>query len=182
LRDICLWLLYLFLLSSSGDHVLLLWQASLPSANLFAMSMSSATIFGLICPISSTRSARRSLIVKSSIALSSKTSTAEFLCQIPKFWNVKINKNWNHVCLYWLKFHKELKLFDLFKIFIGKNISNFLLFLEELFWENKISNINLDLTKTYANSFAKEILTKGFISNKVCISKNMFKIKFKYYY
>jgi hypothetical protein len=28
-------------------------------------------------------------------------------CHIPKFWNVK--KNRNHVCLNWLKFHKELK-------------------------------------------------------------------------
>jgi hypothetical protein len=32
-----------------------------------------------------------------------------------------------------LKFHRELKLFDLFKSFIGKSISNFLLFLEEFF-------------------------------------------------
>jgi hypothetical protein len=31
----------------------------------------------------------------------------------PKIWNVKINKNKNNVCLNWLKFHKELKLFDL---------------------------------------------------------------------
>jgi hypothetical protein len=31
-----------------------------------------------------------------------------------------------------LKFHKDLKLFDLFKSLIRKTISNFLLFLEEL--------------------------------------------------
>jgi hypothetical protein len=43
------------------------------------MSMSSATIFGLMCPISSTRSACCSLTMKSSIALSSKKSTVEFL-------------------------------------------------------------------------------------------------------
>jgi hypothetical protein len=41
--------------------------------------MSSATVFGFIRPISSTKSARWILIVKVSIALSSETSSAEFL-------------------------------------------------------------------------------------------------------
>jgi hypothetical protein len=31
----------------------------------------------------------------------------------PKIWNVKINKNRNHVACLNLKFHKEIKLFDL---------------------------------------------------------------------
>jgi hypothetical protein len=57
----------------------LLLHASLPSANLFAMSIRSDTVFGLILPISSTRSPRRNPRVKASIALSSETSTAEFL-------------------------------------------------------------------------------------------------------
>jgi hypothetical protein len=46
---------------------------------MFAMSMSSATVFGLICPISLTRSAHRNSIVKASIALLSATSIVEFL-------------------------------------------------------------------------------------------------------
>jgi hypothetical protein len=40
-------------------------------------------------------------------------------------------------------------------------------------------NINLHLPKTYANSFAKEILTKGLISKKVCNAKGMFENKFQ---
>jgi hypothetical protein len=57
----------------------------------------------------------------------------------PKILECEINKNRNHVCLYWMIFHRELKLFYLFKSIIRKTISNFLLFLEELIWENKIS-------------------------------------------
>jgi hypothetical protein len=74
--------LYLFPLSSSGDRVLLLLHASSPSANLFARSINSDTVLGLIRPISSTRSPRRNPSVKASIALSSKTSTAEFLMML----------------------------------------------------------------------------------------------------
>jgi hypothetical protein len=48
------------------------------------MSMSSATCFGLIHPIYSTRSARRSPIVKASIALSLETSTPEFLIMLQR--------------------------------------------------------------------------------------------------
>jgi hypothetical protein len=53
---------------------------------------------------------------------------------------------------------------------MGKNISNLL---EELFFFEKIEfqNIILQLPKTYANSFAKEIPIKGFISNKVAMLK-----------
>jgi hypothetical protein len=72
----------MFPLSSLGVHVLLLLQAPSPSANLFAMSINSDTGFSLIRPISSTRSAHRSPIVKASIALSSETSTAEFLIML----------------------------------------------------------------------------------------------------
>jgi hypothetical protein len=54
----------------------------LPSANLFAMSINSATVFGLIRPISSTRSARRNPNVKASTALSSESSTAEFFMML----------------------------------------------------------------------------------------------------
>jgi hypothetical protein len=57
----------------------LLLHASSPSANLFAMSIRSDTVFGLILPISSTRSPRRNPSMKASIALLSETSTAEFL-------------------------------------------------------------------------------------------------------
>jgi hypothetical protein len=52
---------------------------SSPSANLLASSISSATIVGLVLPISSTRSERRSPAEKASIAHSSETSSAEFL-------------------------------------------------------------------------------------------------------
>jgi hypothetical protein len=68
----------MFPLSSSGDHVRLLLHASSPSANLFAISIKSDTIFGLILPISSTRSPHRNPSVKASIALSSETSTDDF--------------------------------------------------------------------------------------------------------
>jgi hypothetical protein len=47
--------------------------------------MSSATVFGLICSISLTRSARRNPIVKVLIALSSETSTAEFLMMLHRY-------------------------------------------------------------------------------------------------
>jgi hypothetical protein len=48
----------------------------------FAMSINSATVFGLIRPISLTRSARRNPAVKASIILSSETSTVEFLMML----------------------------------------------------------------------------------------------------
>jgi hypothetical protein len=80
-------LLYLFPLSSSGDRVLLLLHASSPIANLFAISTSYDTVIGLICPISSTRSPHHNPSVKASIALSSETSTADFLIML-------------HLCMY----------------------------------------------------------------------------------
>jgi hypothetical protein len=66
-------------LSTSGEHPLLLLYASSPLANLLAISISSETVLGFILPISSTRSERRSPAEKASIALSSETSSAEFL-------------------------------------------------------------------------------------------------------
>jgi hypothetical protein len=60
----------------------LLLHTSSPSANLFAISIRSDTIFGLILPISSTRSPRLSPTMNASIALSSETSTAEFLMML----------------------------------------------------------------------------------------------------
>jgi hypothetical protein len=57
-----------------------------------------------------------------------------------------------------LKFHRELKLFDLFKILIRKTILNFPLFLEELIWENKISKYYFVFIQTYASLFAKEMI------------------------
>jgi hypothetical protein len=65
----------------------LLLQVSSPSANLFAISIRSDTVFGLILPISLTRSPHRSPSVKASSALSSETSTAEFLIML-------------HLCMY----------------------------------------------------------------------------------
>jgi hypothetical protein len=82
-----LWLLYLFPLSSSGDRVRLFLQASSPSTNLFAMSINSNTVLGLIRPISLTRSPHRNPSVQASIALSSETSNAEFLIML-------------HLCMY----------------------------------------------------------------------------------
>jgi hypothetical protein len=49
------------------------------------------------------------------------------------------------------------------------------------FEEIESQNINLLLAKTYANSFAKEILTKGFISNKVSMPEACLNY-FKYYF
>jgi hypothetical protein len=77
----------MFPLSSLGDRVLLLLQAFSPSANLFAISIRSDTVLGLIHPISSTKSPRRNPSVKASIALSSETLTAIFLIML-------------HLCMY----------------------------------------------------------------------------------
>jgi hypothetical protein len=46
------------------------------------VSMRSDTVFGLILPISSTRSLRLNPMMNASIALSSETSTAEFLIRL----------------------------------------------------------------------------------------------------
>jgi hypothetical protein len=78
-----------------------------------------------------------------------------------------------------LKFHKELKLFALFKNLIRKPFQTFFYSFKNLFEKIESQSINLHLPKTYANSFAKEILTKGFISNKVCYDKGMFENKFQ---
>jgi meiotically up-regulated gene 157 (Mug157) protein len=73
----------------------------------------------------------------------------------------------------------ELKLFALFKNLIRKPFQTFFYPLKNLFEKMESQNIKLHLPKTYANSFAKEILTKGFISNKVCYAKGMFENKFQ---
>jgi hypothetical protein len=67
------------------------------------------------------------------------------------------------------------------KALLEKPFQTFYYSLKNYFEKIESQNINLLLAKTYANSFAKEILTKGVISNKVCIFKSMFKIKFRYY-
>jgi hypothetical protein len=67
-----------------------------------------------------------------------------------------------------LKFHKELKLLIYLKALWGKIFQTFL---KNPFEKIEFQNINLHLPKTYANSFAKEIPTKGFISNKVAMPK-----------
>jgi hypothetical protein len=51
--------------------------------------------------------------------------------------------------------------------------------LKKSFEKNKISKYYFVFIQTYASSFAKEILTKGFISNKVCYAKGMFENKFQ---
>jgi hypothetical protein len=49
----------------------------------------------------------------------------------PRILECEINKIGTMVSCLDLKFHRELKTFDLFKSLIRKTISNFLLFLEE---------------------------------------------------
>jgi hypothetical protein len=49
---------------------------------LFALSINSDSVLGMICPISSTRSPHRNPSVKTSIALSLETSTAEFFMML----------------------------------------------------------------------------------------------------
>jgi hypothetical protein len=65
------------------------------------------------------------------------------------------------------------------KALLEKAFQTFYYFLKNLFEKTESQNNNLHLPKTYANSFAKEIVTKGFISNKVCYAKGMFKNKFE---
>jgi hypothetical protein len=67
---------------------------------------------------------------------------------IPSFYQILGVKFLFLFCLCWLKFHRDLTLLSLFKGFIGKTISNFLVNLEELFWENWISKI---LSCSYPN-------------------------------
>jgi hypothetical protein len=56
------------------------------------------------------------------------SSTSSMSMSHPKILECEINKN--HVCLYGMKFHRELIFFDLLKNLIRKTISNFPLFLE----------------------------------------------------
>jgi hypothetical protein len=84
--------------------------------------------------------------------------------------------------LYWLKFQRELKPFDLFKTLIWKTISNFLLFLEELNWENKISKYYFIFIQTYASLFAKEMIPKRFFKfalPKKCLKMNIKEVYYK---
>jgi hypothetical protein len=53
-----------------------------PSANLFAISINSDTVLGLVLPNSSTRSEQRRPAEKASIARSSKMSSAEFFIML----------------------------------------------------------------------------------------------------
>jgi hypothetical protein len=77
--------LCLLVLSTSGERPLLLLYASSLSVNLLATSISLDTVFGLVLPISSTRSERRRPLEKASIALSSETSSAEFLITLQHY-------------------------------------------------------------------------------------------------
>jgi hypothetical protein len=65
------------------------------------------------------------------------------------------------------------------KALLEKPFQTFYYFLKNHFEKVESQNINLHLPKTYANSYAKEILTKGFISNKVCYAKGKFEHKFQ---
>jgi hypothetical protein len=65
------------------------------------------------------------------------------------------------------------------KALLEKPFQTFHYFLKNLFEKIESQNINLHLPKSYANSFAKKILTKGFTSNKVCYAKGMFENKFQ---
>jgi hypothetical protein len=67
------------------------------------------------------------------------------------------------------------------KTLLEKPFQTFYYSLKNYFEEIESQNINLLLAKTYANSFAKEILTKGFISNKVSMPKACLNY-FKYYF
>jgi hypothetical protein len=121
-----------------------------------------------------------------SFFLASPNLGARFLlrvvvCHIPKIWNVKIKKNRNHVCLNWFKFHKELKLFALLKSLRGKTISNLLLFLEELFWGNRISKYYYCIySNTMRAHLQRKYFTKWFI--KFSMPKECLKINFKNYF
>jgi hypothetical protein len=52
-------------------------------------------------------------------------------CHIPKIWNVKINKNKNHVCLSGFKISQRIKILIDLKTLSEKAFSNFLLVLLE---------------------------------------------------
>jgi hypothetical protein len=73
-------------MSTSGERPLLLLYASSPSVNLLASSINSATVVGLVLPISSARSERRRPAEKASIARSSETSSAEFFYYTPSLY------------------------------------------------------------------------------------------------
>jgi hypothetical protein len=66
-----------------------------------------------------------------------------------------------------------------FKALLEKPFQTFYYSLKKYFEKIESQNINLHLPKTNANSFSKEILTKGFISNKVCYAKGMFENEFQ---
>jgi hypothetical protein len=94
----------------------------------------------------------------------------------PKILECENKKNRNHVCLYWLKFHRELKLFELFKSIIRKTISNSLLFPKELLL--RIS-FQFAFTQPMQALLQRKYFTKWFISNKPCYAKSMFENKYQ---
>jgi hypothetical protein len=74
-----------------------------------------------------------------------------------------------------LKFHKELKLFALFKSLIRKTISNFLLFLEEPFEKIGSQNINLHLPKAMQTLLQRKYLQKVLYKIKFAFPKVILK-------
>jgi hypothetical protein len=88
----------------------------------------------------------------------------------PKILKCKINKiGTMYVVL--IEILQGIKTFFYLKALLGKLFQTFYYSLKNYFEKRESQYINLHLPKTYANSFAKEILTKGFISNKVSFPK-----------
>jgi hypothetical protein len=78
-----------------------------------------------------------------------------------------------------IKISQGIKTFFFIQKLIRKPFQTFFYSFKNLFEKIDTQSINFLLPKTYANSFAKEILTKGFISNKVCYDKGTFENKFQ---
>jgi hypothetical protein len=70
-----------------------------------------------------------------------------------------------------IKISQGINFFLYSKALLEKPFQTFYYSLKNNFEKIESQNINLLLAKTYANSFAKAILIKGFISNKVSMPK-----------
>jgi hypothetical protein len=82
---------------------------------------------------------------------------------IPKFYLILGEFFLLLFCLCWLKIHKDLKPLSLFKSFIIKTISNFLVFLKKLLWERP--SIKILFLSLYSNLC--KLSCKGV--NKKCV-------------
>ena len=78
-------------LSSSGDHVRLLYNASSPSAQQFAMSINYEIVLGLTRSSSSMNSRRRRPSLKASMALSSDMDLTVFFMMFHRWINALID-------------------------------------------------------------------------------------------